>query len=49
MILRDKLRNQYDRYLDRCELSGVDPEEIESFEEFADSYVTYLEDQEEIQ
>ena len=49
MTLRDKLRNQYDGYLDRCELSGVDQEEIESFEEFADSYATYLEDQEEIQ
>ena len=45
MTLRDRLRNQYDRYLDRCELEDTDQAEILTFDGYVKAYYSYLEDE----
>lgn len=38
MLTRDQLRQKYEKYLERCELDGIDEENIMSFDEYVEDY-----------
>ena len=37
-LTTDQLRERYDRYLDRAEIEDIDPDELETFDEFCERY-----------
>lgn len=45
MLSRDRLKQNYSRYENRCIIKGIEEEKILTFDEYIDKYYSHLEDE----